>query len=121
MENGVHLSEERKDHLWLQTFRSNQRRFKLELPGDQPFHFEDDDRNGCPGPRVRSQAIKTAPKVQDKGTPIGKSASVGAELKCLYSNSQIMRNKQEKLQACMCLQGYDVVGITEMWWDGSHD
>ena len=97
MENGVHLSEERKDHLWLQTFQFNQGRFKLELPGDQPFHFEDDDRNGCPGPRVRSQAIKTAPKVQDKGTPIGKSASVGAQLKRLSTNTQTMENKKQEL------------------------
>ncbi|GAB0193035.1 hypothetical protein GRJ2_001768800 [Grus japonensis] len=22
---------------------------------------------------------------------------------------------------CTCLQGYDLIGITEMWWDGSYD
>jgi len=27
----------------------------------------------------------------------------------------------KELQMCMCIQGYDVIGITEMWWDGSHD
>ena len=32
-----------------------------------------------------------------------------------------MGNKQEKLHVCMCLQGYDVIGITETWWDGSHN
>ena len=27
----------------------------------------------------------------------------------------------KELQMCMCIQGYDVIGITEVWWDGSHD
>lgn len=34
-------------------------------------HFETDDGNRCPGPGFRSQARKTLPKVQGKGTPIG--------------------------------------------------
>ena len=32
-----------------------------------------------------------------------------------------MGNKQEELEMCACLQGYDFIGITEMWWDGSYD
>ncbi|PKU32130.1 dtw domain-containing protein 2 [Limosa lapponica baueri] len=32
-----------------------------------------------------------------------------------------MGNKQEELEMCACLQGYDLFGITEMWWDGSYD
>ena len=63
----------------------------------------------------------TAPKVQDKVTPIGKSASMRAQLKCLYTNVQSMGNKQEELQVCVCLQGCDVIGITEAWWDDSYD
>jgi len=31
-----------------------------------------------------------------------------------------MGNKQE-LETCACLQGYDLTGITETWWDGSYD
>ncbi|GAB0204485.1 hypothetical protein GRJ2_002914100 [Grus japonensis] len=30
------------------------------------------------------------------------------------------RNKQEELETCTCLQGYDLIGITETWWDGSY-
>lgn len=30
-------------------------------------------------------------------------------------------NKQEELEMYACLQGCDVIGITETWWDGSHD
>ncbi|GAB0193880.1 mitochondrial enolase superfamily member 1 [Grus japonensis] len=32
-----------------------------------------------------------------------------------------MGNKQEELETCVCLQGYDLIGITETWWDGSYD
>ena len=32
-----------------------------------------------------------------------------------------MGNKQEVLEACARLQGYDLIGITELWWDGSYD
>ncbi|PKU27961.1 hypothetical protein llap_21735 [Limosa lapponica baueri] len=28
---------------------------------------------------------------------------------------------QEELETCAHLQGYDLIGITEMWWDGSYD
>ena len=52
-----------------------------------PSHFKADDGNGCPGPGDGSQARKAAPKVQDKGTPAGKSASMRAHLKCLYTNA----------------------------------
>ncbi|GAB0205799.1 hypothetical protein GRJ2_003045500 [Grus japonensis] len=32
-----------------------------------------------------------------------------------------MGNKQEELEMCVCLQGYDLIGITETWWDSSYD
>ncbi|GAB0206950.1 hypothetical protein GRJ2_003160600 [Grus japonensis] len=32
-----------------------------------------------------------------------------------------MGNKQEELEACVRLQGYDLIGITETWWDSSYD
>ncbi|GAB0203506.1 interleukin-6 receptor subunit beta [Grus japonensis] len=54
-------------------------------------------------------------------TPATKSASSGAQLKCLYANTRSMGNKQEALETCTCLQGYDLIGITETWWDGSYD
>ena len=56
-----------------------------------------DGGNGCPGPGFRSQAGKNFPKVQDKETPIGKSASVGAQLKRLSTNTQTMENKKQEL------------------------
>ena len=32
-----------------------------------------------------------------------------------------MGNKQEELETCACLQGCDLIGITEVWWDGFYD
>ena len=32
-----------------------------------------------------------------------------------------MGKKQEELEACAHLQGYDLIGLTETWWDGSCD
>ena len=32
-----------------------------------------------------------------------------------------MGNKQEELETCACLQGCDLIGITETWWGGSED
>ncbi|PKU34849.1 mitochondrial fission process protein 1 [Limosa lapponica baueri] len=44
-----------------------------------------------------------------------------AQLKCLYTNAGSMGNKQEELEATLLLKSYDLVAITETWWDESHD
>ena len=36
-------------------------------------------------------------------------------------NEQSMGNKQEELEATMLLESYDLVVITETWWDKSID
>ncbi|GAB0188726.1 hypothetical protein GRJ2_001337900 [Grus japonensis] len=46
---------------------------------------------------------------------------LGAQPKCLYANARSMGNKQEELETYECLQGYDLIGIMETWWDGSYD
>lgn len=58
----------------------------------KPFHLEADDGNGCPGPGAGSEASKTTPKVQEKGTSISKSGSMEAQPKCLYKNAWSIRN-----------------------------
>ena len=45
----------------------------------------------------------------------------GASLKCPYANARSMGNKREESEMRVQLQGYDLVGITETWWDGSRD
>ncbi|KAJ7427992.1 hypothetical protein WISP_02289 [Willisornis vidua] len=44
-----------------------------------------------------------------------------AQLKCMYTDAHIMGNKQEKLEALVQQENYDVVAITETWWDDSYD
>uniref|UniRef100_A0A8B9ZSS9 Reverse transcriptase domain-containing protein n=1 Tax=Anas zonorhyncha TaxID=75864 RepID=A0A8B9ZSS9_9AVES len=46
---------------------------------------------------------------------------VKAQLKCIYTNARSMGNKQEELEAIVQRAGYDLVAITETWWDQSHD
>ena len=49
------------------------------------------------------------------------SAGLGASLKCLYASTRSMGNKHDELEICVQLQGYGLTGITEAWWDSSHD
>ena len=44
-----------------------------------------------------------------------------AQVKCLYTNARSMGNNQEELEATMLLESYDLVAVTETWWDESHD
>ena len=48
----------------------------------------------------------------------GKSA---AHLECMYTNARSMGNKQEELEAIVQQESYDIVDITETWWDDSYD
>lgn len=45
----------------------------------------------------------------------------GAQLKCLYTNTCSMRNKEDELEVLVCSQKSDVIGITETWWNKSHE
>lgn len=39
----------------------------------------------------------------------------------LSANARSIGNEQEELEVCARLEGYDLIGITELWWDGSYD
>ncbi|GAB0199663.1 hypothetical protein GRJ2_002431700 [Grus japonensis] len=80
--------------------------------GDEPGAPDATGTNGV----TLGRYIKRIP-----ATPANKSTSSGAQLKCLYANARSMGNKQEELETCVCLQGYDIIGITETWWDSSCD
>lgn len=41
-------------------------------------------------------------------------------LKCLYTTASSIENTHSELVICVQLQGYDLVGIMEAWWNGSH-
>ena len=83
------------------------------------YQFGAGPSSTCPEPGGGLQVSKRAPERQEKGIRASKSALLGAQLKCLYGNTCSMRNKQEELKKRICLQGYDLTDITEMWWDGS--
>ncbi|KAK4820687.1 hypothetical protein QYF61_003607 [Mycteria americana] len=50
-----------------------------------------------------------------------KETRTTAQLKCLYTNACSMGNKQEELEAIVHQENYDMVAITETWWDDSHN
>ncbi|KAK4810556.1 hypothetical protein QYF61_004519 [Mycteria americana] len=50
-----------------------------------------------------------------------KETRMTAQLKCLYTNARSMGNKQEELEAIVHQENYDMVAITETWWDDSHN
>lgn len=50
-----------------------------------------------------------------------KSVCSAHSLRCLYTNAHSMGNKQEKLEIHAREGDYDLVAITETWWDRSHD
>ncbi|GAB0207775.1 macrophage immunometabolism regulator [Grus japonensis] len=88
---------------------SGEEGFKLKLPREgnlNPSHsyqFDASASNTYPEPGEGSQVSRRAPEVRHKGipaTPASKSASSGAQLKCLYANAHSMGNKQEELETC---------------------
>ena len=39
----------------------------------------------------------------------------------IYTSACSMGNKQEELEAIVQQENYDIVAITETWWDDSHN
>ncbi|PKU38834.1 hypothetical protein llap_10858 [Limosa lapponica baueri] len=88
------------------------------------YQFDDSASNRCPKPREVSQIIRRARGIQHRGipgTPASKSASLGVHFKCLDDNSGSKGSKQEELETCAYLQGYELTGIKVTWWEGSYD
>ncbi|KAK4806137.1 hypothetical protein QYF61_001060 [Mycteria americana] len=56
-----------------------------------------------------------------QGCSSKKEKRTTAQMKCLYTNAHSIGNKQEELEATVLLESYDLVAITETWWDESHD
>ena len=42
-----------------------------------------------------------------------------AHLKCFYTNVRSTRNKMNELEVLAQSQSYDIIGISETWWDES--
>ncbi|KAK4823010.1 hypothetical protein QYF61_024812 [Mycteria americana] len=56
-----------------------------------------------------------------KGCSSMKETRTTAQLKCLYTNARSMGTQQEELEAIVHQENYDMVAITETWWDDSHN
>jgi len=69
------------------------------------------------GERVIDHLTRDEPRL---GVP-GSGVRLTAQLKCVYTNTRSIGNKQEELEAIVQQDGYDLVAITETWWDNSHD
>ena len=39
----------------------------------------------------------------------------------MSTNARSLGNKQEELALCAHSEGYDIIGVTETWWDNSND
>lgn len=46
---------------------------------------------------------------------------LAAQLRYLYTSAHSLGNQQEEVEASVVLENYDLVAITETWWDKSHD
>ncbi|PKU37652.1 rna-directed dna polymerase from mobile element jockey-like [Limosa lapponica baueri] len=71
---------------------------------------------------VKGEGDKTRPISNEpggKGPRMGVKS--GAQLKCIYTNARSMGNKQDELEAIVQKDTYDVVAITETWWDDGHN
>ncbi|RMC00455.1 hypothetical protein DUI87_23065 [Hirundo rustica rustica] len=74
------------------------------------------DRTGLKGEGDASGLCGSRPK-DDKTVLREKSV---AQLRCMYTNARSMGNKQAELEAMVHQRNYDIVAITETWWDDSH-
>ena len=80
------------------------------------------DRKAC-GKAVTLGGGKGKPQTCPGGIREGSSEKAMrpiAKLKCLYTNASSMGNKQEELETMAQLGKYDLIAITETWWDESH-
>ncbi|PKU41434.1 adaptin ear-binding coat-associated protein 1 [Limosa lapponica baueri] len=64
---------------------------------------------------------RETPERHSRGYSLKKAAQPTAQLKCLHTNARSTGNKQEELEATVLLERYDIVAITETWWDESHN
>jgi len=67
------------------------------------------------------QSSSTDEDWKNSHLPRVKSACSAHSLICLYINAQSMGNKQKELETHARSGHYDIVAITETWWDSSHD
>ena len=58
---------------------------------------------------------------EPRGMMTGLGVRQGPQLKRIYTSVCSMGNKQEEMGVTVCQTNYDLVDITETWWDHSHN
>uniref|UniRef100_A0A670IGU3 Reverse transcriptase domain-containing protein n=1 Tax=Podarcis muralis TaxID=64176 RepID=A0A670IGU3_PODMU len=118
------------DNGWEECFcqkshKPHQEGFKLtnvgegdSAPEGRSLSIDEDDH-----PNVIDQMEQTArrPSGGRKKTLNKRHGGMINGLQCLYTNAQSMGNKQDELELLVQQTKYDIIVITETWWDKSHD
>ncbi|PKU34993.1 rna-directed dna polymerase from mobile element jockey-like [Limosa lapponica baueri] len=89
--------------------------FKLSLKGGGVGKSISRDKRVIDG--LGTMAVPGNGQVEVRPSYTKKVVGPVAQLKCFYTNA----HKQEELEATVQQDSYDVVTITETWWDDSHD
>jgi len=59
--------------------------------------------------------------VEIRASPTKKVVGSIGQLKSIYTNAYSMGNKQEELEAIVQQEKYNIIAITETWWDELHN
>ncbi|RMC18016.1 hypothetical protein DUI87_04892 [Hirundo rustica rustica] len=107
------------DRLGLQAGDDAKMNFEYDLTGgERPLHAQPSN-HVMEGLKVEGDAAGLPGSRPQGGKPESGVKSV-AQLRCMYTNAHNMGNKEEELEAMVQQHSYDVVAITETWWDESH-
>ena len=85
------------------------------------------DGNLCSSKEARViDVLETAEAPQNghigiRASPPKKLVGSIVQLKCIYTNACSMSNTQEELEAIVQQENYDILAVTETWWDDSHN
>ncbi|XP_059585091.1 uncharacterized protein LOC109285840 [Alligator mississippiensis] len=93
--------------------------FKLALPADGATGEHEDTSQ----PRQVTSTRRTQVSVRGPDSPKirGEVHAPIRGLKCLCTNAHSMGNKQEELALLLADTNPDIVGLTETWWESTHD
>lgn len=80
----------------------------------------DATRTAAGKPRVSVASLKGGSVTGNIYTSPRSVEGSGAYLKCLYTNTDSMRNKQDELEVSVSSQSYTSIGISWTWWKESH-
>lgn len=78
-------------------------------------------RDGSPKLAKKIGQIVQVPNRERREVSNRQQEGMSHGLRCLYTNAQSMGNKQDELELLAQQSSYDLIGITETWWDESHN